>query len=729
MNPTKCLIGIKKLACLILFQTCSLSLLFSASLDANKAKDIARQFFSSKHGLTTSQLPIIKRVQIASPDTDHEHTVQNAPYYIYNFGYNNGFVLVAGDDLIQPILGYSDSGSFPETDIPTHVQALLDSYQETIEYITTQADFTPLTEQDVNPTRSISTLAGGIPIKTPLLGDLRWGQGAPFNLLTPYDDTQQAQTPAGCVAVAMSQIMKYHTWPNVGIGQKTYTSKYGDLSVNFSNTTYRWDEMIPDYDMSSASNQDTAVAILIYHTGVAVEMDYGPSGSGAYNLEACYALKNHFNYDPDLQLLNRKLYTHTEWQNLLENELNANRPVYYAASSGESGHAFVCDGYDSNGFYHINWGWGGFYNGYFELMTLSETNPETTGYTGGFSANHQMIVGIQKPDGIHNPNPQVGVVSAITSSNTSVRTSNPTTYLSCQIGNYGCNNFSGYVGFGFVKEGENNIQVLTSYLVSSLPEKNLIYFQRQVSLSAMNTDGNYTIYPIFKSSDANTWSIIKGSNLMDNRLIAIRSNKTIGIQPPSNALSLMVVDSIYPRALMRNKVNEVSLTIINEGIEYHSYISLQLFTASGETLLQPLTTTDILLPPNHKKTFHFNVTPTLTNDVYTLRVLYDKSNNFNLSGLTSMTEQVDSNQIRIISGENEPTSVSTAPSIYCSRIGQRLWIQTFYPIQKMELYDAKGSMIQQVSKQNWIDVSESNKGIYMLRIWTNGKMLVEKIQI
>src|SRR5574344_2764912 len=138
MNPTRSLIGIKKITCMILLMTCSMGLLFAVELDANQANEIARQFFSKKKGLSISNLPIINSVKIASPASTQNPIVQNAPYYIFNYGYNNGFVLVAGDDMVQPILGYSDSGSFPETDIPVHVQALLDSYQKAIENITVQ---------------------------------------------------------------------------------------------------------------------------------------------------------------------------------------------------------------------------------------------------------------------------------------------------------------------------------------------------------------------------------------------------------------------------------------------------------------------------------------------------------------------------------------------------------------------------------------------------------------
>lgn len=708
---------------MILLMTCSMGLLFAVELDANQANEIARQFFSKKKGLSISNLPIINRVKIASPASTQNPIVQNAPYYIFNYGYNNGFVLVAGDDMVQPILGYSDSGSFPETDIPAHVQALLDSYQKAIENITVQ------NEKPEKPSLSIASIASGTPAKSPILGDIRWGQNTPFNLLTPYDETYNEKTPAGCVAVAMSQIMRYHAWPNVGTGQKSYTSNYGILSADFANAPYQWDEMLSNYNATSTPQQDTAVATILYHTGIAVKMNYNPTGSGANNYDVCYALKNYFKYDQDLQLVNRNIYTQTEWQTLLENEINANRPVFYSAQSGEGGHAFVCDGYDSNGFYHINWGWNGYYNGYFELMTLSSTDPESTGETGGFSSNHQMIVGIQKPDGIDNFNPQIGMITAMTSSNSSVRTTNPTTTLACLIGNYGCNTFSGNFGFGFIKEGENNLNVLTSYLVSSLSEGSPFPFQRQVTLSALNTDGTYYIYPIYKPSGSNTWNIVRGSKFIENVLIATRSNKSISIQRPSTVVSLTVVDSIYPTILNKNKINEVSVTIENNGIEYHSYIGLQLYSESGLTLEQTLTTTDLLLPSNQKKTFHFKVTPTLSAGTYTLRVLYDKSNNYNTSELTTTPIQVTSNTIYITSGETDIPSASNEHPIYCSKVGQRLWIQSFSPIQKLELYDHGGNIIQQAFKQNWMDVSDNMKGIYLLRIWTNGKILVEKIQL
>lgn len=175
----------------------------------------------------------------------------------------------------------------------------------------------------------------------------------------------------------MSQIVRYHKYPPHGFGSHGYNSSYGYLFVNYANATYNWDDM-PDY--ITAPNPE--VAKICYHCGVAVNMSYGPQGSGAYSGDVGPALISYFGYDPSAHLEYRSSYSNSQWEQLLRDEISQLRPLYYSGS-GSGGHAFVCDGYQNNSHFHFNWGWGGLYNGYFYLSSL---NPGTHNYSNGQAA-------------------------------------------------------------------------------------------------------------------------------------------------------------------------------------------------------------------------------------------------------------------------------------------------------------------------------------------------------
>ena len=296
-----------------------------------------------------------------------------------------GFAIVVNDDQLGTVAGYSDA-HFDETN-------------ESLQWF-----LTTVSSSLVNNSLSANSRKAAVPPSEkykpsmdPLLAST-WNQSTPFNDLCPKDNKGKAY-PSGCVATALSQIMYFHKYPEKGSGQKQYSFKPADgvgelLSANFGETTYDWANMIDNYESGNYSEeQGNAVATIMLHCGVAVEMNYTPTGSGAYSSEARIGLITFFNYHKNAGLLNRAYYSLEEWMDIIYNELNHNRPLYYAgADANRGGHAFVLDGYDSNGFVHINWGWGANGgNGYFDITLL---NP--SGYE--FSQGQDMIIGIDKPD-------------------------------------------------------------------------------------------------------------------------------------------------------------------------------------------------------------------------------------------------------------------------------------------------------------------------------------------
>ena len=199
-----------------------------------------------------------------------------------------------------------------------------------------------------------------------------WNQDTYYNQSCPADaNGPDGHVYTGCVATAMAQIIRYWQWPNQGFNSHSYEhSTYGALSVDFSTATYNYSNMPNSLSSSSSSTQKTAVAKLMYHCGVAVDMDYGTNGSAAYSMNVPYALYNYFAYADNGTYVFKSDYSDNDWVNLIKQELNNARPVYYSGN-GNGGHAFICDGYTNSGHYHFNWGGGGYNDGYFALSALT----------------------------------------------------------------------------------------------------------------------------------------------------------------------------------------------------------------------------------------------------------------------------------------------------------------------------------------------------------------------
>lgn len=228
----------------------------------------------------------------------------------------------------------------------------------------------------------------------PLLGQTAWNQEWPYNLLCPlYDGLQPSAT--GCVATAMAQVMYYYRWPEQGQGQHSYrASKLGTLSADFGQTRYDWDQMLPRYDSTASVASQQAVAQLMLHCGIAVDMTYGES-SGANDTDVPPALTTYFGYNPDIHYRQRRHYTLTEWLTIIHEELLAGRPVLAYGASRSGAHAYVFDGMDADGMIHINWGWGGMSNGYFAPIDLTPPAQGTGGSASGYNMEQRIVTDIQ----------------------------------------------------------------------------------------------------------------------------------------------------------------------------------------------------------------------------------------------------------------------------------------------------------------------------------------------
>ncbi len=320
-------------------------------------------------------------------------------YYVFNAPNASGFVIVAGDDAVEPVLGYSTTGSFSMSRPSPEFMWWMGLYQRQIvdaarRHVIAPAGVARMWEAMQAPTQAGSTPA---PVQAaaavgPLL-KTEWDQSPYYNALCPFDRSANERTVTGCVATAVSQIMKYHNYPQRGRGDHGYSHQaYGYLYANFANATYNWAAM-----PNRVTGPNDAVALLMYHVGVSCDMSYGTGssgGSGAYPSDAAEALKRYFDYKETVRNVERSSYNDNAWNSLIRSELDNSRPVEYHGFGDGSGHSFVCDGYNGN-YFHINWGWDGQYNGYFLLSDLTPDNVGTGGGSGSYNTAQGAIIGIE----------------------------------------------------------------------------------------------------------------------------------------------------------------------------------------------------------------------------------------------------------------------------------------------------------------------------------------------
>ncbi len=314
---------------------------------------------------------------------------------LYVFGGTEGFVVMSADDCAQPILGYSLTGQFVAEGMPDHVREWLQGYSDEIQYaIESQAKPTAATRQQWADLTEGNAKAAKATAVVDALVQTRWDQDPIYNNLCPLYNNQRTVT--GCVATAMAQIMRYWQHPTQGTGSHSYTWRNQTLSANFGNTIYDWANMPLMLNGGSSWAQITAVATLMYHCGVAVNMFYdipANGGSGAYPGDIPSALYSYFGYK-QCQYLEKSQYAESTWIAMLKAELDAHRPVQYNGR-GTGGHAFVCDGYDNSNRFHFNWGWSGQNDGYYSLSSLTPGSGGSGGsnyvFTSAQSANFGII--------------------------------------------------------------------------------------------------------------------------------------------------------------------------------------------------------------------------------------------------------------------------------------------------------------------------------------------------
>ena len=347
----------KKVFILFFVLLCSIGI-YAHPIGVDRAKDLGMAFVNANlnQACQLNDLQLVYTGMSARGETS---------FYVFNFG-NTGFVILSADDSYRPIVGYSDEGIFETENMSPEAAYYLNSIAEgrsqahrTVQSAEVAVEWEMLKESGKLPSRNRGK-------KATYLVETRWNQSDPYNYFCPHaSGGPGGKAYAGCVATAMSQVMKYWDHPLKGSGSHSYNYEGQTLTANFGETTYDWDNMPLTITNSSPQEQIDAVAYFMYHCGVAVDMMYSASGSGAYSEDVPDAVLMYFGYSNKARLRARDSYSLEEWQAMLKDTFDQGWPVYYSGNSSSAGHAFVCDGYDDNDLFHFNWGWGGSSNGWF----------------------------------------------------------------------------------------------------------------------------------------------------------------------------------------------------------------------------------------------------------------------------------------------------------------------------------------------------------------------------
>lgn len=434
-----------------------------------EAIQIAQEFFAKKQMNKAPRLSVVPQQKVSQQiqrrvASAKKAPAQNSSFYIINDEENNRFVIVAADERLYKILGYSDNGVFNIDTAPEGLLFLLNGYEK--QYVALVENRIELVEKSTQ--KEVLQPVG------PLL-ETEWGQHFPYNYKCPKDPEHGGNSVTGCVATAIAQVMKYHNWPIRGKNSIYYQSApYGfNINEKFSNYQFDWKNMPNKYEGEWNDEQINAVSQLMYACGTSVAMEYSNSneGSVANPGNIAYAMINFFDYNPNIKFYDRDYFTKQQWDNIIREDIKKHRPILYGGRSGiNGGHRFVLDGFDSQGLYHVNWGWDGKYNndGYFELTALTPGNKD-------FSMEQTMVCNITPDKEIitndvdfyaleflpknYNSPIDVGDVTQVTLAG-----------LECFGSSYhNGSRFQGHIGIGVFDKENKIIKTLTQFYLNTYP--------------------------------------------------------------------------------------------------------------------------------------------------------------------------------------------------------------------------------------------------------------------
>ena len=579
----------RKTLSLLLLVALPVAALFSSPRTPEQALSLAGQFMQHRGSVSVQH----------APSAPLRVSARSAAWYVVRTG--DAFVVVSADDRLPDILGWSDPGAFEFDTLPPGVMGYLAMFDNELQMLDSAGVVQPYAVQAHAADVFADTVA-------PLIAT-NWAQGVPYNSYCPRS-TDDERCATGCVATAMAQIMKFWSYPTRGTGSHSYewTCKncdagYGStqtLSANFATTTYDWASMRDTYPSNEyTTTEAAAVARLMYHCGVAVNMEYGKRASSATVPDALYALATYFGYSKQMELLERKYYTPDRLRTLVHDELVAGRPVLArGVDSDAGGHAFVCDGFNRAGYFHFNWGWSGTANGYFLLTAL---DPSTKNANYHYNDNVRFVTHISPdPEQSSELTHKLMVGEGMYMQPNAFALGDTLTVYVHDMRIRSPYEFAGRVGLCIFDASGSPVNRVYESGLDTLPGFNWGWTTYRVgNLTLPNlADGQYTLDVVYKTEDSDTWLRAMHSDFTAG---AIRFSVQAGYvscaveeqtTDYSTADSVLLADEFSTNyyATSRSRVISWSMSNLrNSGTEdFYGYYGLALCTADGDSIITML---------------------------------------------------------------------------------------------------------------------------------------------
>ena len=508
------------------------------------ARSIAASFMASRAIPATSLRIAHKAPRLNAPATNAD-----AAYYTFNAPHG-GFVIVAGDDRVPAVLGYSDKNTFDPQDMPEAMQRLLEGYAAQIDAL----------DHGAKPAPHYVNGNAIAPLVT-----AQWDQDAPYNLLFPTLSNGRAAY-VGCVATAMAQVLYYWKWPaRTTMPIPAFTSEGESIYMpQLPVISFDWDKMQDTYQIDDTGDAALAASQLSLYCAQSVDMNFTPTGSGAFSFVIPVALSTYFNYKKDAKYIQRDVYSTLDWEEILYQELSAGRPVLYSGSKNMSGHEFVCDGYDGNGMFHINWGWNGVSNGYFLLNVL---DPDTQGIGSaagsyGYIEQQGMVIGIE---------PGTGTPGGLEVTTDRVEVNSYTATRATSTYNFSISQITRFVnrmpqpisfdyGWGVYDTSGRLLQKLNTSYVTAMGINYFISADQTLLFGNGRSSGVFRIKPIYTERNTNNWRPCVGADINYIKM-SIQGNRCVVICEGSGGTSsyqvndITVTGNMHPRRPVYIKLN------------------------------------------------------------------------------------------------------------------------------------------------------------------------------
>lgn len=642
-----------------------------------QAKAVAENFLASRGALKSTLTTALKAPRMSATPTGGQ-----VAYYVFNGDRSNsGFIIVAGDDRAPAVLGYSDNGTFDANAVPLAMQEWLDGYAAQIE--------------DLDKGAQVATQLQARPAIRPMV-PATWSQNNPFNVLFPFLPNGK-HAYVGCVATAFAQVMYYWKWPARPTRSiPAYTSTY---AISSTDTLKIYMPELPVIDFDWSAMQDTylttdttsqaglAASRLSLYCAQAVQMTFKPSASGATTSSVPLRATTYFDYDARAHMEGRESYTTQGWADLLYGELAAGRPVIYSGSKKNSGHAFICDGYDGNGMFHINWGWNGQSNGYFLLNVLNPDLQGTGSASGsyGYIYSQGAIVGFQ-------PNQGGSHLFELTAKNVKLNsyigTRNYTTdpfkvYVSGEFHNYSSDTLDMRFGWGLFQNGELIDNLYSAYNHTLRPGYLHRHTNLELSFGEGITSGTYRIMPMFTEYSQNNWRPCAGAERNYIEVTIDGNNCYFEGHGTAATTNYTVNDITYSGFMHPTRPVDINVNMTNNGQSDNLLLYMFVngtFTSTGYVGLVPGETGDIpfrFVPSaagTYTLTFSFNDDG--SNPIATRTITINAMPAANLSGtlqvLNATGYTINSNKFSVVltvtnngsTAYNEDISIKMYKKIY-----------------------------------------------------------------